>query len=302
MMATHRKTIAKNPLMNLKKNPIDAQKKVAVTSRKALVKKKAGTVKISDLGKASTNKKVSLPSSSAAKDEKKAIRIKKAAVTPRKKALPKTATEIIIFDSNSEDIWPKQDTEAKSANEIFDAELSSSRKSLKRAIVVTTNRLDRGQQIINKWSKVSLLTIALPNTVLEYIVISGIQLKMLRDMSQLYGIPFKADALKVILGIILGGSVAYFLSDFYSGLVKSVPFVGKPIAFLTEPAIAYVTTYAVGFVFLEHFESHGSFDNIDLGKMKASIKKKIAEKYQELLKKKNISGKGDDSGFEKVSA
>ena len=300
-MATHRKTIAKNPLMNLKKNPLDAQKKVALTSRKAVVKKKAGTVKVSDSGKASTKKKVTFPSSSVAKSEKIATRIKKAAITPRKKALPKTATEISMFDNDPEGIWPKQDTEAKSANEIFDAELSSSPKSLKRAIVVTTNRLDRGQQIVNKWSKVSLLTIVLPNTVLEYIVISGIQLKMLRDMSQLYGIPFKADAFKVILGSILGGSVAYFLSDFYSGLVKSVPFVGKPIAFLTEPAIAYVTTYAVGFVFLEHFERQGSFDNIDLGQMKISIKNKIAEKYQELLKKKNISGKGDDSGFEKVS-
>lgn len=301
MMVTHRKTIAKNPLMNLKKNTIDSQKKVAATSRTAVVKKKAGTVKVSNSEKASIKKKVTSLSSSVTKDEKIATRIKKAPITPRKKALSKTATEITIFDNDPEAIWPKQDTEAKSANEIFDAELSSSPKSLKRAIVVTTNRLDRGQEIINKWSKVSLLTIVLPNTVLEYIVISGIQLKMLRDMSQLYGIPFKADAFKVILGSILGGSVAYFLSDFYSGLVKSVPFVGKPIAFLSEPAIAYVTTYAVGFVFLEHFESQGSFDNIDLGQMKASIKKKIAEKYQELLKKKNITGKGDDSGFEKVS-
>jgi len=302
MMATHRKTIAKNPLMSLKKNPIDAQKKVAVTSRKAVVKKKAGTVKVSDSGKASTRKKVTSPSSSVNKGGKIATRIKKVAISPRKKALSKAATEVIIFDNDPEGIWPKQDTEAKSANEIFNAELSSSPKSLKRAIVVTTNRFDLGQQIINKWSKVSLLTIVLPNTVLEYIVISGIQLKMLRDMSKLYRIPFKVDAFKVILGSILGGSVAYFLSDFYSGLVKSVPFVGKPIVFLTEPAIAYVTTYAVGFVFLEHFERQGSFDNIDLGQMKASIKNKIAEKYQELLNKKIKSSKKNAPGFEKASA
>jgi uncharacterized protein (DUF697 family) len=142
----------------------------------------------------------------------------------------------------------------------------------------------------------------LPNTIIEYVVISGIQLKMLRDMSSLYGIPFKADALKVILGSVLGGGIAYFLSDIYSGLVKSIPFVGKPIALLSEPAIAYVTTYAVGFVFLEHFERNGSFDNINLEQMKVSIKNKMAEKYRELLKKKSSIGKKSASGFEKASA
>jgi len=290
-MATQRKTIAKNPLMSLKRNSADPEKKkVRVISRKTVIKKKASTVQASNSAEVSTKKKGAAPTLPLV-EKKISPKTKRAVITPRKQSLRKSSTEIILLDSDLKDVLMSEEVKVESANDVFDAELSSSSISFKRPIVVAANRFEQGEQIINKWSKVSLVTIVLPNTVLEYAVISGIQLKMLRDMSHLYGVPFKADALKVILGSILGGGVAYFLSDFYSGLVKSIPFVGKPIALLSEPAIAYVTTYAVGFVFLEHFERNGSFENIKLDQMKVSIKNKIADKYRELLKKKNILGK-----------
>jgi uncharacterized protein (DUF697 family) len=267
-----------------------------------VVKKRVSTVQASDSGGVSKKKKATAPILPVSKKKEIAPKVKKAVVASRKQSLSKSSTEIVLLDDDVKDVLMNEGGKAETANDIFEAELSSSPASFKRAIVVVANRFDQGEQIINKWSKVSLLTIVLPNTIIEYVVISGIQLKMLRDMSSLYGIPFKADALKVILGSVLGGGIAYFLSDIYSGLVKSIPFVGKPIALLSEPAIAYVTTYAVGFVFLEHFERNGSFDNINLEQMKASIKNKMAEKYRELLKKKSSIGKKSASGFEKAPA
>jgi uncharacterized protein (DUF697 family) len=259
-------------------------------------------VQASESRKVSKKTTGSAPILSVNKKEKIVPRVKKAAVANRDQSLPTSSTEIVLFDSDLEDVLLGEEGRVETANDIFDAELSSSSTSFKRAIVVSCNRFEQGERIVQKWSKISLATILLPNTIVEYVVISGIQLKMLRDMSHLYGIPFKADAFKVILGSILGGGVAYFLSDVYSGLVKNIPFVGKPIALLSEPAIAYVTTYAVGFVFLEHFERNGSFDNINLEQMKVSIKAKIAEKYRELLKKKNPLGKKSASGFENAPA
>jgi hypothetical protein len=62
-----------------------------------------------------------------------------------------------------------------------------------------------------------------------------------------------------------------------------------------------VTTYAVGLVFLEHFERNGSFQNIDLESIKKSIKEKVNQKYQELLKSKKLMGGKNLFGLNKAS-
>jgi hypothetical protein len=41
----------------------------------------------------------------------------------------------------------------------------------------------------------------------------------------------------------------------------------------------------VGYVFLEHFHNKGTFQDIELKHFKESIKNKVSEKYQLLLKK-----------------
>jgi uncharacterized protein (DUF697 family) len=178
----------------------------------------------------------------------------------------------------------------EAVNDIFDAELNLISASTLEALFADGKNYETGQKTVVKWSRISLATILIPNSLLEYAAISGVQLKMLHDLSRLYGIPFKADAVKVIIGSILGGSVAYFLSDLYANWVKAIPVVGKPIAFLSEPAMAYVTTYAVGFVFLEHFENNGSFQDIELENIKKTIKLKISEKYKELIKSNKLTG------------
>jgi uncharacterized protein (DUF697 family) len=196
----------------------------------------------------------------------------------------------------------KKGAAPEGANEIFEAELSLISSPTRDALFSDGGSYAVGKKTVLKWSKISLATIVLPNSLLEYAAISGIQLKMLHDLSRIYDIPFKADGVKVIIGSILGGSVAYFLSDLYSNWVKVIPVVGKPIAFLSEPAMAYLTTYAVGFVFLEHFENNGSFQDIELEQIKKSIKLKISEKYKELVKGNKLTGTKRFFSFKNVSA
>ena len=301
-MATQRKTIAKNPLMGIqprtkvseKKNVSSALTKPSASQKQGVVVKKKVSKKTSAVAKAIPKAKTKKVVTDLAANKVVRIESKKAKDT---KVSLKPNLSIVKASSSSsieelESILHKKEFVVESANAIFDAEISALSISTKRGILAEADRFERSKKIIVKWSRISLLTIAVPNTVLEYVAISGMQARMLQEVSRVYGVPFKADAVKVIVGSILGGSVAYFLSDFYSSWVRSIPVVGKPISFLTEPAIAYVTTYAVGLVFLEHFERNGSFQNIDLESIKKSIKEKVNQKYQELLKsKKRVGGK-----------
>lgn len=283
-MATQkRKTIALNPLKDFKSkagstiesaNPSSVKKAAAKASPKISSAKKSP--------KASEAKKLKSSNSKAAAkphlDANKNLGAKNDSVSARGTIIP------------------------EGASEIFEAELSLISAPTHDALFADGLSYELGQKTVIKWSRISLATILLPNSILEYAAISGVQLKMLHDLSRIYGIPFKADAVKVIIGSILGGSVAYFLSDIYANWVKVIPVVGKPIAFLTEPAMAYVTTYAVGYVFLEHFENSGSFQDIDLEKMKKTIKLKISEKYKELIKNNKLTGSKRFFGVKDVPA
>lgn len=283
-MATQkRKTIALNPLKDIKSkagstvesaNPSSVKKPPAKASPKISSVKKSAEAREPKKLKTSNPKVAAKPDSDADKN----LGAKNDSVSARGALIP------------------------EGASEIFEAELSLISAPTHDALFADGLSYELGQKTVIKWSRISLATILLPNSILEYAAISGVQLKMLHDLSRIYGIPFKADAVKVIIGSILGGSVAYFLSDIYANWVKVIPVVGKPIAFLTEPAMAYVTTYAVGYVFLEHFENNGSFQDIELEKMKKTIKLKISEKYKELIKNNKLTGSKRFFGVKDVPA
>jgi uncharacterized protein (DUF697 family) len=310
-MATKRKTIAKNPLMGIQpRTKVGEKKKISSALTKPKAVKKRGIVVKKIASKKTTAIVKAIPKGKtkkivAERATNKAVRIEFKKTKDAKASLKPNLSLVKASSSTSidelETILAKKEFVIESANAIFDAEISALSISTKRGILAEADRFERSKKIIVKWSRISLLTIAVPNTVLEYVVISGMQVRMLQEVSRVYGVPFKADAVKVIVGSILGGGIAYFLSDFYSSWVRSIPVVGKPISFLTEPAIAYVTTYAVGLVFLEHFERNGSFQNIDLESIKKSIKEKVNQKYQELLQSKKLIGSKNLFGLNKAS-
>lgn len=320
-MATQkRKTIALNPLRDIQSKVKLAEKPV----KDSLVEGSAPTSSVKKVAAAAKKVPASVANTklekSAAKITKTASKnvkyttaeqnAKPAPLLPvkRSKAPSKTQSSVanpeVVTSASTEDILSAAQKGAalEGANEIFEAELSLVSAPTRDALFADGGSYATGKKTVAKWSKISLATILLPNSLLEYAAISGIQLKMLHELSRAYGIPFQADGVKVIIGSILGGSVAYFLSDLYSNWVKVIPVVGKPIAFLSEPAMAYITTYAVGFVFLEHFENNGSFQDIELEQIKKSIKLKISEKYQELVKSNKLTGSKRFFGFKNASA
>ena len=320
-MATQkRKTIALNPLRDIQSKAKLADKPVkdslvkvskpAPSFKKvtSVTKKVSASAADTKLEKSAVKKSKIVAKSAKHSTPEPLVKAAPASSVKRSKAPSKTqssaATPDAVASTATEEKLnsAKKGTALEGANEIFEAELSLISAPTRDALFADGGSYEVGKKTVAKWSKISLATIVLPNSLLEYAAISGIQLKMLHELSRTYGIPFKADGVKVIIGSILGGSVAYFLSDLYSNWVKVIPVVGKPIAFLSEPAMAYLTTYAVGFVFLEHFENNGSFQDIELEQIKKSIKLKISEKYKELVKGNKLTGTKGFFSFKNVSA
>jgi uncharacterized protein (DUF697 family) len=103
----------------------------------------------------------------------------------------------------------------------------------------------------------------IPLPLVDLVALTGIQVNMLRKLAKSYDIPFFQDKVKNILASLIGGGLPVTLSGVFASLLKSVPIVGQTTGALAMTILAGATTYAVGKVFIQHFESGGTFLNFN---------------------------------------
>jgi uncharacterized protein (DUF697 family) len=134
-------------------------------------------------------------------------------------------------------------------------------------------RTAEANALVRKYMNWSFVGGIVPVPLVDVAAVSGVQLKMLYELSKLYGIPFKAHIAKPLIGSLLGsvGSSAAAGGVLALG-IKSVPIVGTMLGLLTMPALSLAATYAVGRVFIAHFESGGTLLDFDPDKMRAHFR------------------------------
>lgn len=127
----------------------------------------------------------------------------------------------------------------------------------------TYSNLADAEELIKKSMYVSMAAGLVPVPVFDFLAISAIQLEMIRRLSHIYGIPFMEGKVKNLLGAVIGGSLSSSAAPLFASLGKMIPVVGWSIGAVTLPLAAGASTYAIGKVFIQHFESGGTFLTFD---------------------------------------
>lgn len=105
---------------------------------------------------------------------------------------------------------------------------------------------------------------AVPIPIIDLLAISGVQVKMLKELSDRYNIPFLEHKVKNLVGALLSGTVSTGLGAALAfSALKVVPLLGTAAGFVAIPIAAGAMTYATGRVFIQHFESGGTFLDFD---------------------------------------
>jgi uncharacterized protein (DUF697 family) len=104
---------------------------------------------------------------------------------------------------------------------------------------------------------------------LDIAAVVGVNVRMLQQLAKLYDVPFKENLAKSLAGSLLSGAGALMLTGPAASLVKLVPLVGSLAGMLVMPALAAGATWATGKVFIQHFESGGTFLDFDPSKVRA---------------------------------
>jgi uncharacterized protein (DUF697 family) len=91
------------------------------------------------------------------------------------------------------------------------------------------------------------------------IALSGLQLKMLHSLANLYGIDFSENRGKSLIASLLGAGAPLSFSGNLASLGKTIPFYGHVMGMISLSVLGGASTYAIGKVFIQHFESGGTF-------------------------------------------
>lgn len=134
------------------------------------------------------------------------------------------------------------------------------------------------EAIVNRYLPWSLGAGLIPVPVVDVAALTGVQLKMISEISRVYGIEFSETSGKSIIASLIGSvGASTVASGTLGSLVKAIPGFGPILGAVTFPLVAGATTYAVGKVFIQHFESGGTFLSFD----SVEGKKIFAEKFAE---------------------
>ncbi len=118
----------------------------------------------------------------------------------------------------------------------------------------------------------------IPVPVVDFAVITGVQLTMLAQICNIYKQPFSKEAATSIITSLVGGAVTGEAGSLAIGSkLKFIPAVGTVLSWLVTPAMAGATTYAIGKVFVRHLETGGSLLTFDGKKMKDYMEKALKE-------------------------
>lgn len=147
-------------------------------------------------------------------------------------------------------------------------------------------RYERALRIRRNYTWFSMGAGLIPVPFVDFAAISGLQLKMIYDLCKLYETPFKEQRGKAIIAALLGYIVPDSLTRGILGtMMRSIPVVGPITGALSMPIFTGATTYAIGSVFIRHFEMGGTLLDFEPEKVKEYFKQKFEEgkKFAESL-------------------
>lgn len=142
-------------------------------------------------------------------------------------------------------------------------------------------RLAKADALVKTYSKWAAAGGLVPVPMLDFAAVAAVQLRMLEKLAGLYGVTFRENVGKELIATLVATALPYNVAAgtavSFSAFIRFVPIVGQLFGLAILPAFAGASTFALGRVFIKHFESGGTFLDFDLETAKAGFASQVAE-------------------------
>ena len=154
-------------------------------------------------------------------------------------------------------------------------------------------RMARNDALVRKHALAAAGVGLIPLPAIDFIALTGLQANLLRKLSAAYDIPFSEELGKKLVGSLVSGYAPVALAMPVASLLKSVPLIGQTAGVLAMSIVAGASTYAIGKVFVQHFESGGTFLNFDPAAVREYFREQFREGREYVSTQKNAKPKAD---------
>lgn len=124
----------------------------------------------------------------------------------------------------------------------------------------------KAQQAIKRHMAAGAIAGILPLPWIGFAALTAVQLNMLRHLASIYGISFSNEIGASAIGALVGSDLSLSLS---LGIAKLLPGPSLTVAVVSGGLLGSASTYALGKVFIQHFESGNTFLTFDPEKVRA---------------------------------
>lgn len=150
-------------------------------------------------------------------------------------------------------------------------------------------RIDTANGVMKNYVIISMGAGLVPIPIFDVIALAGIQLKMLHSLTKVYNIGFSDNAGKSLIASLLGGMLPTTAGISLASAAKIIPISGMAIGMASTAVLGGAVSYAVGKVFIQHFETGGTLLNFDPKAMREHFAKEFEEGKQVALNLKNAA-------------
>ena len=141
-------------------------------------------------------------------------------------------------------------------------------------------RLGQAQAIVKNHVIGSMGISLVPIPLVDLVALSGIQIKMLHALARLYRVPFSENLGKSLIVSLVGGIMPTSTAMTLASLAKAIPGLGTATGMISVSVLGGATTYAIGNVFMQHFEFGGTLLDFDPKTMRDYFASKLREGKQ----------------------
>jgi len=131
-----------------------------------------------------------------------------------------------------------------------------------------------------------------PIPLVDLVVLTSVQLKMLQRLAALYEVPFTRNVGKQLIVSLLGGVLPTSAAITFASFTKTIPGMGTTTGMISVSTIGGAITYAIGQAFIGHFDSGGTLLDVDLKRLRRLFRSKVREGKQEADQLKTSKARG----------
>ncbi|MFY9684590.1 MAG: DUF697 domain-containing protein [Pseudolabrys sp.] len=134
----------------------------------------------------------------------------------------------------------------------------SSSTATDEVIAEGASRDETALNLVNRFALWAGVAGLIPIPLIDTVAVGGLQIQMVRRLSQVYDVDFSENRTKAIVASLAGSLIPATSGIGAASLLKAVPVLGTIAGGFIMPALSAGATYAIGKAFIQHFASGGT--------------------------------------------